>query len=105
MSKILLQNRVFIRLLLGTHKEQVRGILHTLNKPQVNVLAEILFNLDTFPQNKSKTNFILKYKKILNKIIDKRIVWSKKRDIIEKNYKAVWELLLSVKPLIIKLLT
>ena len=93
MSDRLLSNKDFISLLLRTHKQQGKALLYTLDRDQVSVICEILYNLSTLPLSKKEKNFVLKRKSLLNKVTDKKFGWTKKRNSLEKHYNQILQLL------------
>lgn len=102
MSDILLENSIFIKLLLDTSKEQVRVLLQSITNRQILAISEICYNLLTITLDKTTKLLIKKRQKILKKLSNKKISLMNKRKLIRKHYIQLSHTLLHVKD---KLLT
>ena len=76
MSKKLRENKAFLNLLLSADRKDAREILNSANKIQLQILAEIFYNIGILPRKLSKkyVNIDLSYINIYI-ILKKEVFW------------------------------
>ena len=103
MSKNVLNNNSFLKLILNTSKEQGLALLHSVTPEQVLFLSEIALNILQLPLPKKATALVNKKKKIYQRLANKKFSKTRKKDIIKKNSHQLLLLLLSIKQQLLSL--
>ena len=78
MSKKLRENKAFLNLLLSRDRKDAREILNSANKIQLQILAEIFYNIGILPVSSEVKSKIRQYRPILYKYIynpKKEVFW------------------------------
>ena len=100
MSKFSSLQNAFLELVTGTSKKQQEAIMKTLTKSQLELIAEISFNLLRFPKgiDKGVERRVAKIEKLLKELSRKSLSLSKRRQFIVKNSGKLIDFLTEIKP-------
>ena len=91
------ENEHFLKfILLNSDKKQVYTLMKNLNKSQIHTIREIIFNLPNIPLNKKHLTFIIKNRKLVNKLGKKTNI-RVKQNLLKKNYKQIYQILFTLR--------
>ena len=79
----------FLRLLLNTSKQQIKGLFYTLTPLQTAAVCEIIFNIQKLPLSSRVIKELRKRKVLFKMLTDKTVTHRRKLKLIQSHYKQV----------------
>ena len=105
MSQNLRKYKSFLTLLLSTSQTQAKALLQTITSGQVQAIVEIVYNLMNIASSSKDKAVIQKRRAFLRKLVNKRIKFGGKKNLVVKHKAKLLKTLLHFKKVLVNLLT